>query len=52
LTAPGSKQALLFEKRSKNFGASGRYDGGSANALLVRVFWFFFSKKKCFLSVA
>jgi hypothetical protein len=44
-----SKQALLFEKRSKNFFSSGAAhewcNVRRAVGVAVKVFWFFFSKK-------
>jgi len=39
-----SKKALLFEKRSKNFGELA-CALKLANAIIIKVFWFFFSKK-------
>jgi hypothetical protein len=49
--ASGSKKALLFEKRSKNF-CSLATRWGNANALFAKVFWFFFTKKNCLLPCA
>jgi hypothetical protein len=45
-----SKQALLFEKRSKNFLSVWlRSLPGEYTAKRIEVFWFFFSKKNRFL---
>jgi hypothetical protein len=46
LTSQNNKKALLFKKRSKNFReAVADYPATAAQ----KVFWFFFSKKNCFL---
>jgi hypothetical protein len=45
----GSKQALLVEKRSKNFLTIGAGIAATARSL-TEVFWFFFSKKNRLLA--
>jgi hypothetical protein len=44
-----AKEALLFEKRNKAF-VNGRTRCGGVYAKKAKVFWFFFSKKNCFLT--
>jgi hypothetical protein len=39
-----AQEALLFEKRSKNFCLL-RAQHAINNSLIIKVFWFFFSKK-------
>jgi hypothetical protein len=41
------KEALLFEKRSKNFGALARALS-QPKTVIKQKFWFFFAKKNCF----
>jgi hypothetical protein len=48
--AAGGKAVFFEKKQQKTFGAFGFGLCGKAQPRLAKVFWFFFSKKNCFLS--
>jgi len=47
-----SKVSVFEKKKQKNFFSCGFGLSGKAQPRLVKVFWFFFSKKNCFLAAA